>query len=108
MEKTKDELIRVFKQLCSPGHEPFATQRKKAVEDQYQRNIWQLNIAWLGILRIGKSDKALISLFPIQTTSPIPRPKICFEITGAEYEELRLLYFGDFVETIHWYDGKGT
>mgnify|MGYP003523480845 CR=1 FL=1 len=96
MTTVKNEIITAFKNSCVLTLPKLITQRHLAVEYQYQRNVWEIDTIY-GLVRIeDRITYCQMTLFPLLNGHyPVKTEKV-FEITKQEYEEMRLLYFGNF------------
>lgn len=108
---TKDELITSFKNGCVLLSPKLIFQRSLSVKYQFQRNIWELECHYLGLIRIYNGiNNFKIRLLPHQKhmnylkCRDLTTKEFTFEITENEYGELEKLYFGDFKRDEEYHD----
>ncbi len=96
---TKNDIITAFKNSCVLLDTKSVLKRSTSVSYQNQRNIWEIDNKWLGLIRIeDRINNFLIRLFPLLENGFHLKEETIFELTKDEYEELRKLYFGKFKE----------
>lgn len=96
---TKNDVITAFKNSCVLLDAKSVLKRSTSVKYQNQRNIWEIHNDWLGFIRIvDKINRCEIRLFPLMKNGFHSKQETVFEITKREFEELRVLYFGEFKE----------
>lgn len=95
----KINVIVAFKQSCISSDPSKIMKRDMSVSSQFQRNIWEIDNDSLGLIRIEEIGvKCFIILFPLISNAFNLTDKVIFEIPKEEFEDLKRLYFGKFIE----------
>lgn len=95
----KNEIITAFKNSCVLIDIQTVLKRSISVQYQFQRNIFEINNKWLGLIRIeDRTNACFIRLFPLLKNGFYLKEETVFEITKDEYNELKNLYYGSFKE----------